>query len=249
MKTGLIGAMPEEVLLLKNQFENLKTDQIGSREFYTGTLCGQQVVMCLSGWGKVAVASAVTSMINLFGVDRLLFIGLAGSLDSRLEVGDIVVADSLVQHDVDLSQLQVGQVKSPFWVDFRFEVDRILKQKARKSVDLFVSNLKNKKYPHIENDYCPGVFTGTIGTGDQFVASTEGKRVIHSKYPDILCTEMEGAAMAQVAADYGIPLAVIRVISDKADEQANESFVKSLFGNISEISVEIAKLFFSEVSD
>lgn len=249
MKTGLIGAMPEEVLLLKNQFENLKTDQIGSREFYTGTLCGQQVVMCLSGWGKVAVASAVTSMINLFGVDRLLFIGLAGSLDSRLEVGDIVVADSLVQHDVDLSLLQVGQVKSPFWVDFRFEVDRILKQKARKSVDLFVSNLKNNKYPHIENDYSPSVFTGTIGTGDQFVASTEGKRLIHSKYPDILCTEMEGAAMAQVAADYGIPLAVIRVISDKADEQANESFVKSLFGNISEISVEIAKLFFSEVSD
>lgn len=249
MKTGLIGAMPEEVLLLKNQFENLKTEQIGPREFYSGTLCGKQVVMCLSGWGKVAVASAATSLINLFGIDRLLFIGLAGALDSQLEVGDIVVANSLVQHDVDLSLLQMGNVKSPFWLDFRFETDQLLQQKARKSVDLFILKLKNNEYPHIGTDYCPRVFNGTIGTGDQFVASSEGKMIIHAKYPDILCTEMEGAALAQVAADYQIPLAVIRIMSDKADEQANQSFVQFLFGNISEISVEIAKLFFSSISD
>ncbi len=250
MKTGLIGAMPQEIGLLKNEIEGLKTEKVGPREYYSGKINGQEVVVCASGWGKVAAASAVTSLINLFGADQLLFIGLAGSLDPRLEIGDIVVATSLVQHDVDLSLLKgIGKVESPFWIDFDFNVDAEIQRKANNAVTRFTTNLLANEYPHIQGEYFPHIYTGAIGTGDQFIASGEGKKRIHDKFPEILCTEMEGAAIAQVAADYGLPFTAIRIISDKADEQANELFVKSLFGNIGPISVEIAKLFFADVSN
>ena len=245
MKTGLIGAMKEEVLLLKNELHNLKVEQIGSREFYSGTIGNREVVLCLSGWGKVAAASAATSMLNLFGVEQLVFIGLSGSLQPHLNIGDIVVADSLVQHDVDLSYLvDFPDVKPPFWKTFEFSVCPDAQKRALDAVQQFVANLKEKKYPNIGTEYQPKIYVGSIGTGDQFVASPDGKNRISERFPAILCTEMEGAAIAQVAADYEVPCSVIRIISDKADENAHESFVNFLFENISQISVEIAKLMF-----
>lgn len=245
MRTGLIGAMPQEILMLKKEIEDLSIEKIGPREYYSGKINGSEVVMCASGWGKVAAASAASSLINLFKVDQILFIGLAGSLDPKLEIGDIVIADSLIQHDVDLSSLKgLGDVKSPFWVDFSFDVDPNLQKKAENTIDLFISKLKADEYSHIDSEYNPNIYIGAIGTGDQFVASIEGKNKIKNKFPKILCTEMEGAAIAQVAADYHIPCTAIRIISDKADEHANELFVSFLFKNISQISVEIAKLFF-----
>ncbi|MDX9883094.1 MAG: 5'-methylthioadenosine/adenosylhomocysteine nucleosidase [Prolixibacteraceae bacterium] len=246
MKTGLIGAMPQEILLFKNEIEGLHTQKAGPREFHSGKINGQEVVVCTSGWGKVAAASAATSLINLFGTDRILFVGLAGSLDPRLEIGDIVIAESLVQHDVDLSSLKgIGKMESPFWTDFHFPVKEEIRQKASKSAEMFVQNLQAKKYSNIEMKYSPRVYAGVIGSGDQFIASAEGKKRIRDKFPDMLCTEMEGAAIAQVAADYGVPFTAIRIISDKADEQASEVFVKFLLGNVACISVEIAKLFLS----
>ena len=250
MRTGIVGAMAQEIVLLKNEMEDLKTERIGPREYYSGTINGQEVVMCASGWGKVAAASAATTLINNFEAGQLLFIGLAGAIDPRLEIGDIVVADSLVQHDVDLLSLNgVGKVQSPFWVDFNFKVDEKILKRAVRSVRVFVSNLQAKKYPQIDGDYSPQIYTGAIGTGDQFIASEGGKRHIRAKFPDVLCTEMEGASIAQVAADYQLPFTSVRIISDKADEHANELFVKSLFGNIGSISVEIARLFFYETQN
>ncbi|MGD9929653.1 MAG: 5'-methylthioadenosine/adenosylhomocysteine nucleosidase [Mangrovibacterium sp.] len=245
MKTGLIGAMREEILLLKHDIENMKVDQLGSREFYSGTIGGKEVVMCLSGWGKVAAASTATSLINLYGVDQLVFIGLAGSMQPHLHIGDIVVADRLIQHDVDLTRLEhFPNVEPPFWKSFQFDVRPDARQRALNAVQQFVRNLNDKKYPEIGEGYQPQIYTGAIGTGDQFVASPEGKTRISERFPEVLCTEMEGAAIAQVAADYGLPCSVIRIISDKADENAHEAFAEFLFENISRISVEIARLMF-----
>ncbi len=245
MKTGLIGAMHEEILLLKHDIENLKVDKVGSREFYSGTISGKEVVMCLSGWGKVAAASTATSLINLYGVDQLIFIGLAGSMQSHLNIGDIVVADNLIQHDVDLSLLDgFSAVDPPFWKSFEFPVLPQARKQTQDAVHQFVQNLKEGHYPLINPEYNPDIYIGTIGTGDQFVASPEGKARISNRFPQILCTEMEGAAIAQVAADYSLPCSVVRIISDKADEDAHQSFARFLFENISRISVEIAKLMF-----
>lgn len=243
MKTGLIGAMKEEILLLKHDIQDLKVDKFGSREFYSGTINDKEVVMCLSGWGKVAAASTATSLINLFKVDQLVFIGLAGSMQNHLNIGDIVVANRLIQYDVDLSNPQgFHDIKPPFWKTFDFEVSTTSIDQTLAAIDKFILNLREKKYRSINSDYEPKIHVGAIGTGDQFVASPEGKERISKRFPEVLCTEMEGAAIAQVGADYKIPCTVIRIISDKADEDAHHSFAKFLFENISQISVEIAKL-------
>ncbi len=247
MKTGLIGAMKEEILMLEDLIKDLKVEKHGSREFYSGTIEGQEVVMCLSGWGKVAAASTATSLINLYHADQLLFIGLAGSMQAQLNVGDIIVADKLVQHDVELNMLEnFPEVEPPFWKKFEFGLLPVAWQKSHRAVQKFILNLDKGEYPAIGNGYHPGLFIGSIGTGDQFIASAEGKNRICNRFPELLCTEMEGAAIAQVAADYNIPCSVIRIISDKADEQAHEFFVKFLFENISRISVEIARLWMQE---
>jgi adenosylhomocysteine nucleosidase len=246
MKTGVIGAMREEVLLLKKDIQNLKTEQFGSREFYSGTIGNHELVMCLSGWGKVAAASTATTLINHYQVDQLIFIGLAGSVQAHLNIGDIVVANQLIQHDVDLSRLDgFPTVKSPFWKTFAFDVFPHSGEKAIQAVDKFLLNLRNGDYPNIHANYNPAVYVGAIGTGDQFIASKEGKVRINERFPQVLCTEMEGAAIAQVGADYQVPCTVIRVISDKADEDAHDSFAKFLFEDISHISVELAKLILS----
>lgn len=245
MKTGLIGAMREEILMLEHDIENLKITELGARKFYEGTIGGKEVVMCLSGWGKVAAASTATSLINLFQVDQLVFIGLAGSLMENLHVGDIVVADQLIQHDIDLKRLEgFPVVEKPFYKDFRFPVRKGAQRRALEALKQFSYNLYNGEYPNISSEYNPQVYIGAIGTGDQFVASPEQKNKITDAYPELFCTEMEGAAIGQVASDYGIPCSVIRIISDKADEDAHDSFARFLFEDISKISVEIARLMF-----
>ena len=245
MKTGLIAALREEIILLVDNIENLKVSKFGVREFYEGSIGGREVVLCLSGWGKVAAASTATTMINQFQVEQLIFIGLAGSLKEQLEIGDIVVADMLVQHDVDLSRLDgFAHLEAPFYKKFRFPVKPGAQKLALEAVKMFVFNLHAKRYPHISTEYNPKIHIGMIGTGDQFVASERGREKITHNFPEALCTEMEGAAIAQVASDYGVSCSVVRIISDKSDEAAHESFSKFLFDNIGKISVEIAKLMF-----
>jgi len=245
MKTGLIGAMREEILLLEHDIQNLKVHQYGTRKFYEGTIGGKEVVMCLSGWGKVAAASTATTLINVFNVDQLVFIGMAGSLMENLQIGDIVVADQLIQHDVDLSRLDgFPGIEPPFYKKFRFPVRQGAQRRALEAVKQFTYNLHDDKYPDINKQYRPKIHIGAIGTGDQFVASQKGKDKIIERHPELFCTEMEGAAIGQVASDYHIPCSVIRIISDNADEEAHSTFAKFLFEDISKISVEIARLMF-----
>ncbi len=247
MKIGLIGAIKEEVLMLRDEINDLKTDRVGFREFYSGTIEGHEVVICTSGWGKVAAASTATSLINLFRVDHLLFIGLAGSMKDHLKIGDIIVADKLIQHDVFLSRLADVHVELPSRKKFEFDVCPAAWRRAFAAASQFARNMDEGYYPAISDVYHPHIHVGAIATGDQFVATSEGKNLIGQRFPEVLCVEMEGAAMAQVAADYDIPCSVIRIISDQADEDAHENFTAFLFSNISRISVEIAKLMFVSI--
>lgn len=244
MKIGLIGAIKEEIFLLKDEIHDLKTDRIGSRDFFSGTIAGHEVVICTSGWGKVAAASTATSLINLFQVDHLLFIGLAGSMKDYLKTGDIVVGDKLIQHDVFLSRLVDLHVELPSRKKFEFDIYPAAWRRAFAAASQFAKNLDEGCYPAVSDVYHPHIYIGAIATGDQFVAETEGKNLISERFPQVLCVEMEGAAIAQVAADYGISCSVIRIISDQADENAHENFSAFLFSNISRISAEIAKLMF-----
>ena len=242
MRTGIIGAMKEEIFSLKEEFSEIKTISVGCRNIYHGKIGEEEVVMAISGWGKVAAASTTTSLINLFNVDRIVFVGLAGSLQNYLKIGDIVVGNKMIQHDVSLSTLDFPDVKPPFRNSFEFETPEKYVGIAEKTVRKFSQNLKAGLYPDLPMTYQPDVFVGTIGTGDIFVSSEEHKKVITNKYPEILCTEMEGAAIAQVAADYNLPYIVIRIISDQSDDEAAQTFTSFLFHNIGRISVEMIKI-------
>ncbi|MFV0554634.1 MAG: 5'-methylthioadenosine/adenosylhomocysteine nucleosidase [Mangrovibacterium sp.] len=243
MRIGIIGAMHEEVMLLKEELSDVKAVKRGARTYYSGEFGAHEVVLSLSGWGKVAASATSATLIESFGVEQLLFVGLAGSLHADVRIGDMVVGEELIQHDVDLNDFtMMGDINPPFHKKFAFKTPSQMVRLGAKAVEEFKANLCKGAYPNINEDYSPSVHFGQIGTGDQFVASEEMKKQILYKYPDLLCTEMEGAAIAQVAKDSGVPFLVIRVISDNAADHAHEVFAKFLFEDIGHISVQLLKL-------
>lgn len=248
MNIGVIGAMQEEIMLLKDELDNVTEHILGTRTFYKGAYGNKNIIMSLSGWGKSAAASTITSLINVFNVDTVIFIGLAGSLKPQITIGDIVIADCLIQYDVEMKDLTtIGEVNPPFYKNFSFNTDKKARIKSISAVDEFILQLKNNEYSEISSDYIPRMHVGAIGTGDKFVGSSQIKYDIVEKYPNLLCTEMEGAAIAQIANDYNIPCSVIRIISDNAETGAHDNFAKFLFENVSKISVEIMKILIKEM--
>jgi adenosylhomocysteine nucleosidase len=227
-RIGIMGAMPEEIKgvvgLLKNKHEVVK----GMRTYYLGTINDIEVVVVFSRWGKVASATTVTHLIVEFGITQLVFTGVAGAIDADLKIGDIVIASSLVQHDLDarpiMSRFEIPllgkTVLSPseelldrtvFKINELVRkggLDRLLLPKDRKKFSL--SNVK--------------VIVGQIASGDKFFASNADKENILSILPDVLCVEMEGAAVAQVCFEYNIPYVIIRTISDEATDNSLVDF-------------------------
>ena len=231
-----MGAMSEEIDILLPLLENRITHLVGPRTFTSGILANQEVVIVYSRMGKVAASSTATTLINVFNCQMILFTGVAGALSEKLNIGDIVVSSSLVQHDMDASALP-GFAK--------FEVPLLDKQffspplwLVNKALSASESYLREIMSAGIDSRILSkfGITTaksmkGLIASGDQFIASKEFALNLLSFLPNILCVEMEGAAVAQVAEEYGVPYVVIRTISDKADHTAHidfPSFVKEV---------------------
>lgn len=240
--------MHEEVMLLKEELSQLKTHQRGARTFLEGQYQNHTIILCLSGWGKAAAAATTASLIEVFKVEQILFVGLAGAIQSKLSIGDIVVGEELIQHDMELKGFTpTGEIRPPFYKNYAFETPKQLVRIGTNAAEEFKANLRSNHYPKIDSQYHPSIHIGTIGTGDQFVASMEMKQHIASKFPNILCTEMEGAAIAQIANDFKRPFLIIRVISDHAAQHAHEIFAKFLFQDISQISVQLIKILLSKM--
>ncbi len=206
---GIIGAMEEEVAALKEKMNISGVLQKASMEFYKGTLQGKQVVVVRSGIGKVNAGLCTQILIDLFDVKKVINTGIAGSLDARINIGDIVISTEAVQHDMDATQFgyPVGQI--PRMETFGFPADEEMVRTAKEACE--------KVNPEIR------VFSGRVVTGDQFIASREIKDRIKENFGG-LCTEMEGAAIAQAAWLNKVPFVIIRAISDKADDSAEMDY-------------------------
>lgn len=206
---GIIGAMEEEVAALKEKMNISGVLQKASMEFYKGTLQGKQVVVVRSGIGKVNAGLCTQILIDLFDVKKVINTGIAGSLDARINIGDIVISTEAVQHDMDATQFgyPVGQI--PRMETFGFPADEEMVRAAKEACE--------KVNPEIR------VFSGRVVTGDQFIASREIKDRIKESFGG-LCTEMEGAAIAQAAWLNKVPFVIIRAISDKADDSAEMDY-------------------------
>ncbi len=225
---GILGAMAQEIDEVKGLLRDKTIVKIANREFVVGKINGIACVVAFSKWGKVAATITATLLIQEFGVTDLFFIGTAGALADDLKVGDIVVSKRLVQHDLDARPI-ISRFELPLLNRVYVDSNPELTELAGKAV----SNLLAKGVEYMvgeeavkEFNLAPTLHFGDIASGDQFVNSNERREEILGLLPNVLCVEMEGAAVAQVCLEFGTPFTVIRTISDTADHNARVDFGK-----------------------
>jgi adenosylhomocysteine nucleosidase len=227
MKIGIMGAMTEEIAGLVEAMEpGARRVEVGQRTYHCGELFGWEVVVVFSRWGKVAAATTATELLARHGVDQLLFTGVAGAACPSLRVGDVVIGRTLYQHDMDGSPLYPRH-EIPLLGLSAFEAGEGALQAAVEAAQGFLSQ-RNEWIPDgVAAEFGlvePRVREGTIASGDQFSANSDELEELRARLPDVVCVEMEGAAVAQVCHEYDVPLTVIRTISDGADEGAPVDF-------------------------
>lgn len=233
MSIGILGAMPEEVDILRAEMLNVTLTTIAGREYYTGELYGIQTTLVFSRWGKVASAIAATTLISRFAVNSILFVGVAGAVNDDLNVGDVVVGRQLYQHDMDARPL-FSQFEIPLTGQVFFDADRNLCDWAVRAAKSFcLKGIKEVIPSEVLAEFSiikPVCYSAVIGSGDVFVATALQRETIIRAVPEVLAVEMEGAAVAQVCHEHGLPFVVVRIISDKADHSAQIDFPRFVTG-------------------
>jgi len=199
---GIIGAMEEEVLELKNMMEVERIEKKANMEFFKGKLFGKDIVIVRSGIGKVNAALCTQILIDDFNVDIVINTGVAGRVNEMLNPGDVVISKDLVQHDVDGTCIGYKPGQIPRMDDYIFKADERL-------IDLALKATKDI------NEF--KIYVGRIATGDQVIADSK-KLVWLRETFDALAVEMEGASIAHACYVNNVPFVVIRSISDFADE-------------------------------
>ncbi len=210
MKTAIVSAMQDELSCVLALMRDEHRQLAAGRDFYAGHLHGHQVVAVLSRIGKVAAAMTAVMLIERFKVDRIVFTGVAGGLAPGVQRGDVVVADMFLQHDLDASPI-FPKYEVPLYGTDRFATDNAL---TAELVDAVRRALPGTR-----------MHRGLVVSGDRFVSTTAESVILQAALPEALAVEMEGAAIAQVCHDCGVPFAAVRTISDRADDEAHGDFV------------------------
>ena len=208
MKLGIIGAMEQEVETLLEQMENKTAYTKAGSTFYEGELAGLDAVVVQCGIGKVNAALCVQILCDCFSVTHVVNTGIAGSLCADLDIGDLVVSTDAMYHDVDCVNFGYPYGKIPGMDVVSFPADEKMIAYAFAAAEA-VNPGHTKK--------------GRVASGDQFVAAKELKEKIIANTQG-LCTEMEGAAIAQTAYRNQLPFVILRAISDKADDSAEMDY-------------------------
>ena len=226
---GIISAMREEINALLDQLQTVSKINKGKRTYYSGILYGKKVVLVFSRWGKVAAAATTTQLINDYEIKEIIFTGVAGSINSDLNIGDVVIGRKLYQHDMDASPLfkkfEIPIIKKTF-IETNNNLNLI------NSTRLFIGNYNKYIDISLANSFnisTPKVVHGDIASGDQFISTTSKILQLNNEIPTAICVEMEGAAVAQVCYEYEVPFSIIRIISDRADDNSSIDF--PLFAN------------------
>jgi adenosylhomocysteine nucleosidase len=219
---AILSALAEEQYGLIELLQNPEKTTHASRDFWQGELHGHSVVLALSKIGKVAAATTATTLIERFGVGCLVFTGVAGGLAPGVNVGDVVVGQEFMQHDIDASPL-FKRFEVPLYGTTRFASDPVLTGQLLQAARSALAQ------PELRHIYPAAVtHTGLIASGDRFVSGVAESGALRDALladgHHALAVEMEGAAVAQVCADYALPFAVVRTVSDRADDSAHVDF-------------------------
>ncbi|EOC1304411.1 5'-methylthioadenosine/S-adenosylhomocysteine nucleosidase [Cronobacter dublinensis] len=211
MKAGIIGAMEEEVTLLRDKIDNRQTLNIAGCEIYTGTLNGVDVALLKSGIGKVSAAMGATLLLEHCKPDVVINTGSAGGLAPSLKVGDIVVSDEVRYHDADVTAFgyEYGQMAG---CPAAFKADEKLIAAAQATIEQL--NLHAVR--------------GLVVSGDAFINGSVNLAKIRHNFPQAIAVEMEATAIGHVCHNLGVPFVVVRAISDVADQQSHLSFEEFL---------------------
>lgn len=229
MRFGIISALQEEQQGLVEAMQGPARLIHGMREYTTGQIAGIDAVCVLSRIGKVAAATTAAILIERFGVSHILFTGVAGAGDMGVKVGDIVVAESLLQYDMDCSPL-FPRYEVPLTGLSHFATDQFLSNVVASAACEFLESSFEAVINETERRAFqlagPRVHRGLIASGDQFISSAQVIASLGVRLPGLLAVEMEGAAVAQVCFEMGVPFAVLRTISDNANEEAPTDFLR-----------------------
>ncbi|WP_291118474.1 5'-methylthioadenosine/adenosylhomocysteine nucleosidase [Empedobacter sp. UBA7248] len=242
---GIMGAIPQEINGVVNLLTNKQEHKIGRRSYFTGELNNQKVVVVFSRVGKVAASATVTTLILEFKVSELIFTGVAGGIHTDVKIGDIVLGQSLIQHDMNAQPL-FPAYEIPMLGKAYFEADSSQLEVATTAIleileEQHLHNVISEKDLDKFNIHQPQLHVGLIGSGDLFFSTNSQKEKLQQNLPEMLCVEMEGAAVAQVCYEFDIPFIIIRTISDDADDHSTLDF-NSFIEKISNVySIEIIK--------
>jgi adenosylhomocysteine nucleosidase len=245
MTIGIMAALHDEIAgliaLIAGQ-PGSSVERVANRDFHIGQIDGTPCVVVLAGVGKVAASCTATLLIQKFKVTEIIFSGLAGGLATHVKVGDIVIADQLMQHDMDARPL-FPRFEIPLTGITHFETPKPHRKRVFESASAFLNGGFQTAIPvAIAEQYAlhqPRIHTGLIISGDQFVGSVEASDQLRQIAPSALAVEMEGAAVAQVCHDFKLPYVIIRTVSDRADATAHIDFSQFLTDVASKYSAAI----------
>jgi adenosylhomocysteine nucleosidase len=241
--TAILSALKEEQQGLLELLQNPERVTRAGRDFWRGQLHGQPVV--LSRVGKVAAATTATALIEHFGVRRIVFTGVAGGIGPGVNVGDVVIASSFVQHDMDASPL-FPRYQVPLYGRSVFDCDPSLNTMINIATKALFTRATGQFDGFFDNKTVR-IHRGLVASGDRFVCGAAESLALQASLQSAgfqpLAVEMEGAAVAQVCFDYGVPFAAVRIISDRADDAAHVDFQKFVTDVASHYSVAIIDAF------
>jgi len=243
---GIMAAMDEELHRIVALLENLKEETVGKKTVYRGVLNQQEVVVVFSGWGKVASSSTATMLIERYAITQLIFTGVAGAVSAQLNIGDVVIGHSFVQHDMDCAGvLGIKRFEIPLLSLTEIPSSASLQKRAKIAAQDYLKNDLQGDVLQAELDQLgvtqPAIHEGLIASGDQFISSLEKQQELVAALPDLLAVEMEGAAVAQVAYEYDLPFIVIRIISDEANHESMIDFPRFIEQIASHFTAGIVK--------
>jgi len=223
---AIVSAMHEELRALLPALRQPAVRSVAGRRFHLGSLDGHPVVLVLSGIGKVAAATTASLLFNEFDAHALVLTGVAGGIGAGVQVGDVVIGRQLLQHDMDASPL-FPRFEVPLTGRSRFDANAGLSDSLAAAGRRCVARAGEViGHAHLA-DFgiaTPKVHEGLVVSGDRFVSTAAESRALTAAIADALAVEMEGAAMAQVCADFARPFAVLRTVSDRADDAAHADF-------------------------